>query len=142
MTNKNSNTNSSTSQSNSEIDVDKIFIFRMSDGEDVITESSEIENYYTFRNPLALISKTLEIGTTVMIVPWLPVEVLEKNVTVVHGQNVMCISRPNKKMIEYYVSSVKILNEKMEKTVIQQLEPEDIPDVVEGYIEKSVKKFH
>lgn len=140
--NKNSNTNSTTSQSDSEIDVDKIFIFRMSDGEDVITESSEIENYYTFRNPLALISKSLNVGTTIMVVPWLPVEVLEKNVTVVHGQNVMCISKPNKKMIDYYVSSVNLLKEKMEKTVIQQLEPEDIPDIVEEHIEKSVKKFH
>lgn len=145
---KNSNTNSTTLTSN----YDEPFgtkILRLHSGEDLVCGIMVDQNgNYIVDNPLHLMFKRTSVGTVMILLPWLPMEVIEENVAIINPKDVLTILDPKTKLIDYYNNSLEALKSKLEElenTPIEiQPEEEQEEDVSEALQEpdKSQRTLH
>ena len=65
---------------------DTVKIVRLNSGEDVIASLAYSANssFTTLNNPMSLIFKRTAKGTVMMMVPWLPIEVINDNIATIH----------------------------------------------------------
>lgn len=114
MMTKNSNTNSTQSISK----MDEIFgvkILRLVSGEDLIGNILENDNSFVITEPLHMIFKRTDVGSVMVLLPWLPVEFIEENIATIAKNNVLAIIDPKDKLIKYYDENIQILKDKLDK---------------------------
>jgi hypothetical protein len=86
-----------------------IKLVRMQNGDDVISDVTQVGNMVTLTNPLRLIFRRLPTGQTMMLVaPWLPNELIEENYAIVSNTDVLTFFSPKNKLVEYYNKMVEI----------------------------------
>jgi hypothetical protein len=88
---------------------DNIKIIRMQSGEDIVASyTHDIEtNQATLKGPMRLVFRRLETGKTMMLMmPWLPVEVMMENVATVSQKDILTIVQPKAEFIEYYDNTI------------------------------------
>ena len=86
-----------------------IKLVRMQNGDDVISDVTQVGNMVTLTNPLRLIFRRLPTGQTMMLVaPWLPNELIEENYAMVSNADVLTFFSPKNKLVEYYNKMVEI----------------------------------
>jgi len=86
-----------------------IKLVRMQNGDDVISDVTQVGNMVTLTNPLRLIFRRLPTGQTMMLVaPWLPNELIEENHAIVSNTDVLTFFSPKNKLVEYYNKMVEI----------------------------------
>jgi hypothetical protein len=116
---KNSNTNST--QSTSKIDDPfGVKVIRLLSGEDLIGSILEDEDSFIITEPLHMIFKRTEVGSIMVLLPWLPVEFIEENKAIISKNNVLTIIEPKDKLIKYYDENIQVLKEKLEKMEMDQ----------------------
>jgi hypothetical protein len=101
-------------------------IIRMQTGEDVMASmiGEEEEETVLLADPMRLIYRRMPTGQTVlMMMPWLPVELIKDNNALVYNSDIVTIVDPKESMIEYYENLVIKTMLEMEKTegMIEQL---------------------
>ena len=101
-------------------------IIRMQTGEDVMASmiGEEEEETVLLTDPMRLIYRRMPTGQTVlMMMPWLPVELIKDNNALVYNSDIVTIVDPKESMIEYYENLVIKTMLEMEKTegMIEQL---------------------
>ena len=96
---------------------ENIKIIRMQSGEDIVASyTHDIEtNQATLKGPMRLVFRRLETGKTMMLMmPWLPVEVMIENVATVSQKDILTVVQPKAEFIEYYdntISEIELYSE-------------------------------
>lgn len=87
-----------------------IKILRLQSGVDIICELEQYEEESVVRmiNPMYLIFKRSESGIVLAVTPWLPVELIEENISTINYSDVLTIIEPKEKLIDYYKDMVNI----------------------------------
>jgi len=103
-------------------------IIRMQTGEDIMASMIGEEESETvlLADPMRLIFRRMPTGQTIlMMMPWLPVELIKDNNAMVYNSDIITIVDPKESMIQYYDNLVA-------KTLIEM-------EQSEGMIEKLLK---
>lgn len=96
--------------------MDNIKIIRLQSGEDVIADYTQVEgdSSVLLTNPMTLMFKRMPTGRAVMLMsPWLPLELVEKNEAWVFEADILTIFQPKSQIIDYYNNTVKEVEEDM-----------------------------
>ena len=101
-------------------------IIRMQTGEDIMASmiGEEEDETVLLEDPMRLIYRRLPTGQTVlMMMPWLPVELIKDNSALIYNTDIVTIIDPKESMIEYYDNLVNKTLIEMEKSegMIEQL---------------------
>ena len=97
--------------------MDNIKILRLHNGEDIMARYTEGEDETVLLdNPMHVIFKRIPTGQTVMMMmPWLPIEVIKENIATIYTSDILTIVDPKEDLIEYYGSAVLEAQKRMEK---------------------------
>lgn len=91
----------------------------MQTGEDIMASmiGEEQEETVLLEDPMRLIFRRMPTGQTVMMMmPWLPVELIKDNSALVYNSDIITIVDPKESMIEYYENLVIKTMLEMEKS--------------------------
>ena len=94
-------------------------IIRMQTGEDIMASmvGEEEEETVLLEDPMRLIFRRMPTGQTVMMMmPWLPVELIKDNNALIYNSDIVTIVEPKESMIEYYENLVIKTMLEMEKS--------------------------
>lgn len=90
-------------------------IIRLQSGEDIIATVEQEPDHIIVKNPMAVIFKRLPNGKAVMMmVPWIPLEIVEYNIASIHNEDVLTVFEPKQSLITYYTNTVEQLVERAE----------------------------
>jgi hypothetical protein len=86
-----------------------IKIIRLQNGEDIISDCVMSENDYLVQlnHPMTLLFKRGAKGTVMMMVPWLPLEVVSDNIATISFHDVLTFAEPKEDLVEYYINMVE-----------------------------------
>lgn len=94
-----------------------IKIVRLQSGEDIIAnyfEDDETEAVM-LDNPMHIIFKRMPTGQTIMMMlPWLPIEIIKQNNAIIYQQDILTIIDPKEELIEYYGNIIIHAQERMD----------------------------
>jgi len=96
-----------------------IKIVRLQSGEDVMAQyhADEENGTVMLDNPMHIIFKRIPSGQTIMMMmPWLPIELIKENNAVIYDSDILTIIDPKEDLIEYYGNIVLHANERMENS--------------------------
>ena len=81
-----------------------IKIIRLQSGEDIISDCVMSEDDYLVQlnHPMTLLFKRGAKGTVMMMVPWLPLEVICDNIATITQDDILTFANPKDDLIEYY----------------------------------------
>ena len=94
-------------------------IIRMQTGEDIMASMIGEDEAETvlLEDPMRLIFRRMPTGQTVMMMmPWLPVELIKDNSALVYNSDIITIVDPKESMVEYYENLVIKTMLEMEKS--------------------------
>jgi NDP-sugar pyrophosphorylase family protein len=118
-------------------------IIRMQTGEDIMASMIGEEEAETvlLEDPMRLIFRRMPTGQTMlMMLPWLPVELIKDNSALIYNSDIITIIDPKESMIQYYDNLVMKTLLEMEKSeeMIEQLlrDQEEESEEAENYIEE------
>ena len=114
---KNSITNSITSNSKMNNLFEGVRIVRLQSGEDIIAgySGNTNTNVVVLDNPMHLIFKRTSQGTVMMMLPWLPIELIKDNIATVLSGDILTIVEPKDDLKEYYHNVINTTQMKMLK---------------------------
>ena len=101
---KNLNTSSTISTLKMNELIQGVKIVRLQSGEDIIAsiiEDDESE-MVMLNNPMHLIFKRTSQGTMMVMLPWLPIELIKDNMATIYSSDILTMVDPKDALIEYY----------------------------------------
>ena len=101
---KNSITNSTISTLKMTELLQGVKIVRLQSGEDIIAsiiEDNESE-MIMLDNPMHLIFKRTSQGTMMVMLPWLPIELIKDNMATIYSSDILTMIDPKDALVEYY----------------------------------------
>jgi len=92
-------------------------IVRLQSGEDIIAgySGNTNTNVVVLDNPMHLIFKRTSQGTVMMMLPWLPIELIKDNIATVLSGDILTIVEPKDDLKEYYHNVINTTQMKMLK---------------------------
>jgi len=108
-----------------------IKIVRFHGGEDIIADFIEDKENETVMlvNPMQVIFKRIPTGQTVMMMmPWLPIEIIKDNTALVYTSDILTIIDPKESAIKHYGEVVIEAQKRMEEIDVISEEDEDEED--------------
>jgi hypothetical protein len=92
-------------------------IVRLQNGEDIIAgySGNTNTNVVVLDNPMHLIFKRTSQGTVMMMLPWLPIELIKDNIATVLSGDILTIVEPKDDLKEYYHNVINTTQMKMLK---------------------------
>ena len=114
---KNLTTNSITSNLKMNDIFEGVRIVRLQSGEDIIAgySGNTNTNVVVLDNPMHLIFKRTTQGTVMMMLPWLPIELIKDNIATVLSGDILTIVEPKDDLKEYYHNVINTTQMKMLK---------------------------
>ena len=87
----------------------RVKIIRLQNGEDLISDciTNEKDEWIQLNDPMSLIVKRSVKGTVMMMVPWLPLEIVSDNIATISFHDVLTFAEPKEDLIEYYNNMVE-----------------------------------
>ena len=100
-------------------------IVRLQSGEDIIAsiiEDNESE-MIMLDNPMHLIFKRTSQGTMMVMLPWLPIELIKDNIATIYSSDVLTIVDPKDALVEYYGNLINTeqLKQMRDNTIVDNL---------------------
>jgi hypothetical protein len=89
--------------------VPNIRIVRLQSGEDIIADCIENleDDIVELKRPMHIIFKRIQTGRSIMMMmPWLPVELIKENTAHIYGADILSYLEPKDDLIEYYNNAV------------------------------------
>ena len=125
MMTKNSITNSTISILKMNELIQGVKIVRLQSGEDIIAsiiEDDESE-MIMLDNPMHLIFKRTSQGTMMVMLPWLPIELIKDNIATIYSSDVLTIVDPKDALVEYYGNLINTeqLKQMRDNTIVDNL---------------------
>ena len=122
---KNSITNSTISTLRMTELLQGVKIVRLQSGEDIIAsiiEDDESE-MIMLDNPMHLIFKRTSQGTMMVMLPWLPIELIKDNIATIYSSDVLTIVDPKDALVEYYGNMINTqqLKDMRDNTMVENL---------------------
>lgn len=122
---KNLNTSSTTLTLKMTDIVQGVKIVRLQSGEDIIaslTHNNESE-IIMLDNPMHLIFKRTSQGTVMMMLPWLPIELIKDNIATIYSSDILTIVDPKDALVEYYGNMINTeqLKQMRDNTMVDNL---------------------
>ena len=105
--------------------VPNIRIVRLQSGEDIIADCIENleDDIVELKRPMHIIFKRIQTGRSIMMMmPWLPVELIKNNTAHIYGADILTYIEPKDDLIEYYHNSVN--DEDMTKATSASIRPQ------------------
>lgn len=100
-------------------------IVRLQSGEDIIAgySGNTNTNVVVLDNPMHLIFKRTSQGTVMMMLPWLPIELIKDNTATIYSSNVLTIVDPKDALVEYYGNMINTeqLKQMRDDTIVNNL---------------------
>ena len=117
MMTKNLTTNSITSNLKMNNLFEGVRIVRLQSGEDIIAgySGNTNTNVVVLDNPMHLIFKRTSQGTVMVMLPWLPIELIKDNIATVLSGDILTIVEPKDDLKEYYHNVINTTQMKMLK---------------------------
>jgi hypothetical protein len=115
-------------------------IIRMQTGEDIMASMIGEEEAETvlLEDPMKLIYRRMPTGQTVlMMMPWLPVELIKDNSALVYNSDIITIVDPKESMVEYYEKSEEMVEQLLKDQEDQSEEAENYIEELTQYIEEA-----
>ena len=114
---KNLTTNSIISNSNMNSLFEGVRIVRLQSGEDIIAgySGNTNTNIVILDNPMHLVFKRTSQGIMMMLLPWLPVELIKDNIATLLSDDILTIVEPKEDLKEYYHNVINHTQMKMLK---------------------------
>ena len=105
--------------------VQGVKIVRLQSGEDIIAglvQDDESE-MILLDNPMHLIFKRTSQGTMMVMLPWLPIELIKDNIATIYSSDVLTIVDPKDALVEYYGNLVnhEQLKQMRDNTMVENL---------------------
>ena len=122
---KNSITNSTISSLKMPDLEPNIRIVRLQSGEDIIADCipSLDEETVELKRPMHIIFKRIQTGRSIMMMmPWLPVELIKENTAHIYGADILTYIEPKDDLIEYYNNAVN--DEDLETASASSIRPQ------------------
>ena len=122
---KNSITNSTISSLKMPNLEPNIRIVRLQSGEDIIADCipSLDEDTVELKRPMHIIFKRIQTGRSIMMMmPWLPVELIKENTAHIYGADILTYIEPKDDLIEYYNNAVN--DEDLETASASSIRPQ------------------
>ena len=142
----------------------RVKIIRLQNGEDLISDCimDDGEEWIQLNDPMTLIVKRSIKGTVMMMVPWLPLEVVSDNMATISFHDVLTFAEPKEDLVEYYINMIeqskisvaknddvlKVLKDELleyRDEVLEEILPEE-QEKIRSYLENSSndrkKKLH
>ena len=122
-------------------------IIRMQTGEDIMASMIGEEEAETvlLEDPMRLIYRRMPTGQTVlMMMPWLPVELIKDNNALIYNSDIVTIIDPKESMVQYYdnlVMKTLIEMEKSEEMIGQLLKDQQSEDEEEEYSMEELTQY-
>ena len=132
-----------------------IKIIRLHGGEDIMANFVESDDQETaiLHNPMQVIFKRIPTGQTVMMMmPWLPIEIIKDNHAIVYTSDILTIVDPKESAIKHYGEVVLEAQKRMDEIDVmsededndeddeeESLSTEEIFDILK---EKKNKRLH
>ena len=124
-------------------------IVRLQSGEDIIAsiiEDDESE-MIMLDNPMHLIFKRTSQGTMMVMLPWLPIELIKDDIATIYSSDVLTIVDPKDALVEYYGNMINTqqLKDMRDNTMVENLkealdDSEDEDDFTEEENEETLTK--
>ena len=116
-------------------------IVRLQSGEDIIAGliQDNKSEMILLDNPMHLIFKRTSQGTMMVMLPWLPIELIKDNIATIYSSDVLTIVDPKDALIEYYGNLINTeqLKQMRDNTMVENLrEALDDSDDEEDYSEE------
>ena len=105
MMKKSSNTSSTISNSKMAESLN-IKVVRLQSGEDIIADVITDDDITILNNPMVVMIRRSTTGSVMMMVPWLPVEVISDNIATLNNSEIVTETNPKNSLIEYYLNAV------------------------------------
>jgi hypothetical protein len=89
--------------------MDNVKIVRLQSGEDVIAQCNEVEGTgeFSLTEPMTILFKRLPSGKAFMMMsPWLPLELIEENHSLIFASDILTMVKPKKAIVDYYTRIV------------------------------------
>lgn len=105
-----------------------IKIIRLHGGEDIMANFVESDDQETaiLHNPMQVIFKRIPTGQTVMMMmPWLPIEIIKDNHAIVYTSDILTIIDPKESAIKHYGEVVIEAQQRMEEMDVMAEDEED-----------------
>ena len=92
-------------------------IVRLQSGEDILAGyvDDQESDLVMLDNPMHLIFKRTTQGTVMMLLPWLPIELIKSNIATIYTTDILTTIEPKETLVEYYENLVQHENLKMIK---------------------------
>lgn len=127
------------------MDNDSVKIVRLQSGEDIIAGYTTYEDTVMLDNPMHIIFKRSTEGTVMLMLPWLPIELIKSNIATISEKDILTIVEPKDALVEYYSNTIthsKIAKMMNDEKLIQNLksafnvfDTDNIPESDEVYDE-------
>lgn len=122
---KNSITNSTISTLKMTDIIQDVKIVRLQSGEDIIAGliQDDESKMIMLDNPMHLIFKRTSQGTMMVMLPWLPIELIKDNTATIYTSDVLTIINPKDALVEYYGNMINTeqLKQMRDNTMIDNL---------------------
>jgi len=105
MMKRSSNTSSTISNSRM-AETLNIKVVRLQSGEDVIADVIADKENTILNNPMVVLLRRSGKGSVMMMVPWLPVEIISDNIATLNNSEIVTYTNPKDSLIEYYLNMV------------------------------------
>ena len=105
--------------------VPNIRIVRLQSGEDIIADCipNLDEETVELKRPMHIIFKRIQTGRSIMMMmPWLPVELIKENTAHIYGADILTYIEPKDDLIEYYNNAVN--DEDLETASASSIRPQ------------------
>ena len=105
--------------------VPNIRIVRLQSGEDIIADCipNLDEETVELKRPMHIIFKRIQTGRSIMMMmPWLPVELIKENTAHIYGADILTYIEPKDDLIEYYNNAVN--DEDLENASTSSIRPQ------------------
>mgnify|MGYP003625952663 FL=1 len=84
-----------------------IKLVRLQSGEDVIADITSDSDSTILNNPMVLMVRRSPKGSVMMMVPWLPIEIISDNMATLNNREIVTFTNPKNSLIEYYLNAIK-----------------------------------
>jgi hypothetical protein len=124
-----------------------IKIVRLQSGEDIIADYIEKNDDSTvvLDKPMHIIFKRLPPSgrTVLMLMPWLPIEIIKENIAIIYMSNILTTIEPNEDLIKHYVQILKGMEERKNISPGEREGLElDEEDLIQFFTEKNKQNLH
>jgi hypothetical protein len=109
-------------------------IIRLNSGDDIIANVSATssEDNVSLEYPFDVTTIRTDNGVSVMLMPWLPIEFIDDNTTIIPKKEILLSMNPSKKLTEYYHQSLDSLIKKLIR-IESQTGKDDFNDIREKF---------